>query len=407
MKNYQEAIQWLYSQIPNYQNVGKTAYKPGLDNIKHLCQQIGNPQEKFKSIHIAGTNGKGSTCNMLASVLLEAGYKVGLFTSPHLKNFTERIRVNGTECSEDYVFNFLQKIKTVINNDFVPSFFELTTAMAFDYFSLEKVDIAVIEVGLGGRLDSTNIIHPEVCAITSISFDHQDLLGDTLEKIAFEKAGIIKKNVPIVIGEEKENIKKYLIEQAKLKESPSIDATTIKSELKSDLQGIYQTQNIKTALGVISVLNNKGYILSKENIKQGLLNVQKNMNFHGRWEILQKENPMIVCDTGHNEDGFKMLQKQFNQLKYKNLHIVIGFVKGKDIHSILQYLPQNAKYYFVKPKIERGLNPEEYKGELAHNIKNFQIFNTVSEGLNEAKNSAIQGDIIFIGGSNFVVSEIL
>ncbi len=406
MQTYQEILEWLYSQVSNYQNVGKSAYKPGFENILKLCEILGNPQTRFKSVHVAGTNGKGSTSNMTASILKEAGYKVGLFTSPHLKNFTERIRINGEECTPEFVYEFLLKIKEYFTPYFNPSFFELTTAMAFEYFAREKADIAVIEVGLGGRLDSTNIISPEVCAITGISMDHTDLLGDTLEKIAMEKAGIIKAGIPVVIGEENNEIKNLLIETSKERKADFLDATQIKETFPSDLTGLYQEQNKKTALGIIRILQQKGFKISTENIQEGFLHVKDNMNFRGRWDILQKENPMIVCDTAHNEDGFKQLSKQFKQLHYRRLHIVVGFVQGKDLDKIFPLLPEDAVYYFVKPQIERGLHPDRYEGKIRKYFKNYRKFDAVKEGLTEAKKEALPEDVIFVGGSNFVVAEI-
>ncbi len=406
MQTYQEILEWLYSQVSNYQNVGRSAYKPGFENILKLCEILGNPQTWFKSVHVAGTNGKGSTSNITASILKEAGYKVGLFTSPHLKNFTERIRVNGEECTPKFIHEFLVKIKSYFTQDFNPSFFELTTSMAFEYFARQKVDIAVIEVGLGGRLDSTNIIEPEVCAITSISMDHMDLLGDTLEKIAREKAGIIKTGIPVVIGEEKPEIKNLLMEVAKERKSDFLDATLIKEVYPSDLIGMYQEQNKKTVLGIVRILREKGFRISEENIKEGFLHVKDNMNFHGRWDILQKEKPMIVCDTAHNEDGFKQLSEQFNSLHYQKLHIVIGFVKGKDLDKIFPLLPKDAMYYFVKPQIERGLHPDEYEGKVKQYFKNYRKFDSVEKGFITAKEEALPEDVVFVGGSNFVVAEI-
>lgn len=406
MTSYEEILEWLYSQVSNYQNVGKSAYKPGFENILKLCNILGNPQKKFKSIHVAGTNGKGSVSNMTASILKECGYKVGLYTSPHLKNFTERIRVNGEECSQKFVYHFLTEIQSYFSKDFNPSFFELTTAMSFAYFAEQKVDIAVIEVGLGGRLDSTNIITPEVCAITSISMDHTDLLGDTLEKIAWEKAGIIKQGIPVVIGENKENIKNFLINLAKERGSEYLDATQIQNTYDSDLTGIYQNQNIKTTLGIIQILQQKGYNIGNSEIEEGLLHVNKNMNFRGRWEILQEKYPMIVCDTAHNEDGFVQLSRQFKKLTYTHLRIVIGFVKGKDLDKILPILPANAIYYFVKPSVPRGVNPEQYEDKIKKYFTDYKLFNSVTEGFTRAKSDSEKGDILFVGGSNFVVSEI-
>lgn len=407
MQTYDEILEWLYSQVSNFQNIGQSAYKPGFDNILKLCEILDNPHKKIKTIHIAGTNGKGSTSNMVASILKEAGYSVGLFTSPHLKNFTERIRVNGEECENDYVFNFLTNIRTYFTKDFNPSFFELTTAMAFDYFTKKKVDIAVIEVGLGGRLDSTNIISPQVCAITSISLDHTELLGDTLEKIAWEKAGIIKTKIPVVIGEEKENIKNYLIDICKERNVPYIDATSINKEYISDITGIYQSQNKRTVLGIIHFLNEQGYSIKEEHIIDGFLNVKKNMHLRGRWDILQEKNPLILCDTAHNEEGFKKLTEQLSGMSFNELHMVLGFVKGKNLDHIFPLLPKNANYYFVKPSIARGLPPKEYEEKIKKFFTKYKILSSANEGLNYSKSIANKNDLIFIGGSNFIISEII
>jgi dihydrofolate synthase / folylpolyglutamate synthase len=406
MQTYEEILEWLYTQVSNYQKVGNSAYKPGFENILKLCEILGNPHTQFKSIHIAGTNGKGSVSNMTASILKKAGYKVGLFTSPHLKNFTERIRIDGKECSAEFVYNFLINIRDYFTKDFNPSFFELTTAMSFSYFAKEKVDIAVIEAGIGGRLDSTNIITPEVCAITSISKDHVDLLGDTLEKITMEKAGIIKPGIPIVIGEEKEEIKNLLIHVAQRRNSEYVDATKNKIKYPSDLKGIYQEKNKNTAISIIEVLKNKGFAVTLGQVKNGLLHVKDTMNFKGRWEILQKKNPMIICDTAHNEEGFKQLVEQFKLLKYKKIRIVIGFVKGKDLDKIFPLLPVDAIYYFVKPAIQRGIHPNEYSEKINIYFKTYQKFDSVKEGVEAAKTHSGKEDLIFIGGSNFVVSEI-
>lgn len=406
MEDYEDILKWLYTQVSNFQNVGKSAYKPGFENILKLCAILDNPQNKFKSIHIAGTNGKGSTSNMTASILKEAGYKTGLYTSPHLKNFTERIRVDGNECSQEFVYQFLTKIKAHFSSNFNPSFFELTTAMAFTYFARENVDIAVIEVGLGGRLDSTNIINPEVAAITNISMDHTDLLGNTLEKIAWEKAGIIKPKIPVIIGETKTDIKQLLFQIAEERGSDYYDANLIKESYASDLKGNYQEQNKKTALGIVYALRKKGYTISEENIRNGFINVNANMSFRGRWELLQDKNPMIVCDTAHNEDGFRHLAKQFKQLTYQHLRIVIGFVQGKDLDSIFPLLPKDAYYYFVKPSLERGLSPDDYEEKIKKYFENYKKFSSVSEGLKVAVKESYKDDIIFVGGSNFVVSEI-
>ncbi len=401
---YQKAVEWLFVQMPNYQIDGKKAYKPGLENIKKLCNFFGNPQDKLKTIHIGGTNGKGSTSNMLASVLQESGYKTGLYNSPHLIDFTERIKVNGKNCDKEFVLSFIQKLKN-LPEEINPSFFEFTTIMAFEYFYQEKVDFAVIEVGLGGRLDSTNIIKPLVSAITNVQLDHQDILGDTVEKIAKEKAGIIKQNTPIISGDENNSVRNIIKEKAEENHAKFIDATEFSTHLNSDLKGNYQHKNIKVVLALIEELRKSGVKISDENIKNGLNNVRKNTGFIGRWFEFSKR-PLTICDTAHNQAG---LEEVFNQLKEfpQHKHIVLGFVNDKKIDAVLNILPENANYYFVKPSVNRGRNPETYEELLKNSNINYKTFQTVQEGYLSAKQNVKNGEIIFIGGSNFVVGEFL
>lgn len=357
-EEYQSALEWLFTQMPNYQIDGQKAYKPGLDNIKKLCDFFGNPQNKLKTIHIGGTNGKGSTSNMLASVLQEQGYKVGLYNSPHLVEFTERIKVNGTNANKSFVFDFINKLKN-LPKDIKPSFFEFTTIMAFQYFYEQKVDFAIIEVGLGGRLDATNIISPLVSAITNIALDHQNLLGETLEEIATEKAGIIKPKTTIICGEEQPEIKKVIQENAQSKEANFIDATSIATPYKTDLKGDCQKKNIRVVIEIIQELKKLGFQISEQSIENGLLNVHNNTKFMGRWFEVSK-NPLVVCDTGHNHAGLTEVFKQLNAIPKKK-HIVIGFVNDKKIEPVFDLTSPKDCYYFVKPQINRGLPPKKLR----------------------------------------------
>ena len=403
-QEYQEAVEWLFVQAPNYQIDGKKAYKPGLDNITKLCAFFGNPQDKIKTIHIGGTNGKGSTSNMLASVLQESGYKVGIYNSPHLIDFTERIKVNGENCDKEFVYNFIQKLKK-LPADIRPSFFEFTTIMAFEYFAQQKVDFAIIEVGLGGRLDSTNIIKPLVSAITNVALDHQNILGNTVEEIATEKAGIIKKNTVIISGDENEKVKSIIIKKAAENNSDWVDATLINVELPSDLKGNYQQKNIKVVLALIDELRNLGIEIPKEQIKSGLLNVQQNTGFIGRWFEFSRD-PLIICDTGHNQAGLEEVFAQLNSIpKFK--HIILGFVKDKKIDEVLKILPENSTFYFAKPYLNRGLHPSFYEDQLKESKINYKIFDEVNGAYLSAKQNLKNGEMIFIGGSNFVVGEFL
>ncbi|MCD0476949.1 bifunctional folylpolyglutamate synthase/dihydrofolate synthase [Chryseobacterium sp. LC2016-29] len=401
---YQEAVEWLFVQAPNYQIDGQKAYKPGLGNITRLCAFFDNPQDKIKCIHIGGTNGKGSTSNMLSSVLQESGYKTGLYNSPHLIDFTERIKVNGKNCDKEFVYNFILKLKK-LPEDILPSFFEFTTIMAFEYFAQQKVDIAIIEVGLGGRLDSTNIIKPLVAAITNVQLDHQNILGDTIEEIAFEKAGIIKSNTPIIFGDDNETVKNIIKDKAAKENAPFIDATILKTKLKSDLKGNYQNKNIKVVLCLVEELRKLNYHISDKNIEKGLLNVHQNTGFIGRWFEFS-QNPLTICDTGHNQAGLESVFEQLNSIE-KHKHVVLGFVNDKKIDDVMSLLPKNSKFYFAKPSINRGRHPQDYEDLLIDAKIFYKIFDSVQEAYLSAKQECTNKEMIFIGGSNFVVGDFL
>lgn len=403
-EQYQEAVEWLFVQAPNYQTDGQKAYKPGLDNIIKLCDFFGNPQEKIKCIHIGGTNGKGSSSNMLASVLQESGYKVGLYNSPHLIDFTERIKVNGKNCDKEFVFNFIRKLKNLPDN-IRPSFFEFTTIMAFEYFYQQNVDFAIIEVGLGGRLDSTNIIKPLVSAITNVQLDHQNILGDTIEEIAGEKAGIIKAGVPVISGDENEAVKNIIKNKADEENATFVDATLLKTDLKSDLKGNYQEKNIKVVLCLIDELRKLNYTIFDENIEKGLLHVHQNTGFIGRW-FQFSENPLTICDTGHNQAGLEYVFSQLNSID-KHKHIILGFVNDKKIDDVMKILPDNSRFYFAKPAIHRGRHPEDYENLLVDAKIFYKIFDSVQQAYLSAKEECTNEEMIFIGGSNFVVGEFL
>ena len=403
-KDYQEAVDWLFVQAPNYQIDGQKAYKPGLDNIKKLCDFFGNPQDKIKTIHIGGTNGKGSTSNMLASVLQESGYKIGLYNSPHLIDFTERIKINGKNCDKKFVYDFIQKLKH-LPEDIRPSFFEFTTIMAFEYFHQRNVDFAIIEVGLGGRLDSTNIIKPLVSAITNVQLDHQNILGNTIEEIAKEKAGIVKENITIISGDENPVVKEIIKQKAFEINADYIDATGIKTDLVSDLKGNYQKKNIRVVLALVNELRNQAINISNDDVKSGLLNVHQNTNFIGRWFEFSK-NPLTICDTAHNQAGLEEVFKQLNEYA-QSKHIILGFVNDKKIDDVIPMLPLEAQFYFVKPSVGRGRHPEDYDNLLKKSKLNYKIFDSVQEGYVAAKQNCKKNEMIFIGGSNFVVGDFL
>jgi dihydrofolate synthase / folylpolyglutamate synthase len=424
---YEDVLEYLYTSLPMFQRIGAVAYKSDLTNTIALCESLDNPQRKFKSIHIAGTNGKGSTSHMLASVLQSAGYKTGLYTSPHLKSFTERIRVNGKEVTQSFVVDFVNRIQTSIDS-IQPSFFEITVAMAFDYFVREQVDIAVIEVGLGGRLDSTNVITPELSLITNIGWDHTDLLGNTLEKIAAEKAGIIKKNVPVVISERQSTVEKVFINKAKQENAPlyfasdtySVNLAEEKRNLLFDvfkdnvpvverldlpLQGEYQRKNLPGVLKAVSILQESGWKISDQHIVEGLLKVVSQTGLKGRWQKLSA-SPLIICDTGHNIDGIENVVHQLKHLVYEKLFVIIGMVKDKDISGVLQLLPKDANYYFCQANIPRALDAVALAEQAGKFGLNGVVIPNVNDAIAQAKLTATTDDVIFIGGSTFIVAEI-
>lgn len=401
---YQETLDWMFEQLPMYQQKGPEALENKLDNILVFSEVLGNPHQKFKSIHVTGTNGKGSSSHMLASILQEAGYKVGLYTSPHLKDFRERIRINGIPVSKEFVNEFIQTHKPFLEQNQL-SFFEMTVGMAFACFETEKVDIAVVEVGLGGRLDSTNIITPEVSLITNIGLDHTQILGDTLEKIALEKAGIIKKDVPVVISEtqpETEGIFKIIAAQ---KGSEIVFADQLAhNDHETDLLGSYQKKNMKGVMGAIAQLKN--FKIKENHISKGLQDCVKNTGILGRWQFLG-ENPTIVCDTAHNKEGLQIVLDQVKKLEPNNIHFVLGFVNDKNLDEVLGLFPGNAEYYFVRPNIPRGLAAEElWSKALEFGLKG-EIFNTVKNGYEAALSQAHKNDLIYVGGSTFVVAEVV
>ena len=415
-----------------FQRIGAAAYKNDLNNTIVICTLLNNPENKFKSIHIAGTNGKGSTSHLLASILQSAGYKVGLYTSPHLKDFRERIKINGEMIPQQVVVDFVEKYK----NDFEkiqPSFFEMTVGLAFDYFADSQIDIAVIEVGLGGRLDSTNVINPELSVITNISFDHMALLGDTLEKIAIEKAGIIKLKTPVIIGETQAEVKTIFIEKANQNSAPIIFADenykavnvhsinndklflamdiekggeTVYFNLESELPGLYQQKNIPTVLCAVESLKNKGFKIAETAIRDGIKNVIGQTGLLGRWQILSQQ-PLVIADTGHNEAGIKEVLDQIIKTPHKQLHIVLGMVNDKDISKILSLLPKAAIYYFCKANIPRALSAEELANQAKIVGLIGMVYSSVADALTRAKNNANTDDLIFVGGSTFTVAEVV
>lgn len=399
--NYQETLEYLFVKTPAFQQKGETAYKPGLANVMELDDFYGNPHKRFKTIHIAGTNGKGSVSHTLAAILQSAGYKVGLYTSPHLKDFSERIRINGKPISEQYVIDFVREAEEIIDR-LNPSFFEITTLMAFTYFAHENVDIAVIETGLGGRLDSTNIISPILSVVTNVSFDHVNLLGDTLEKIAFEKAGIIKKGIPAVVGEMPLGLRPIFTEKT---EKVVFAEDTANSDYEFELKGYCQEKNKKTILCAVELLKNELNI-KEENIAEGLKNVVELTSLMGRWQKLSS-SPLIIADTGHNVAGMQYIVSQIADIKAENKRLVIGMVGDKDITSMLKLLPKDAIYYFCNAQIPRALPAEELKRKASEFGLKGNAYPSVSDALDSAKRDASTNDFIFVGGSNFTVAEIL
>jgi len=428
--NYAETIEFLFSSLPMYQRTGKAAYKANLDNTHALDVVLGHPHRHFSSVHIAGTNGKGSVSHMLASVLQEAGYRTGLYTSPHLVDFRERIRINGKMISEDHVVEFVERSREVIDR-IQPSFFEMTVAMAFDHFAREKVDIAVIETGMGGRLDSTNIVTPEVAALTRISLDHTEFLGNTEALIAAEKAGIIKDNVPVAVGNNNDTVCKVFRDVAARKNSPirfAAEERTFtfqtytagqqaifhfrdlesQSEVSytSDLTGTYQHENISLVLTAIEVLQHRGWNIPGHAISRGLVNVKKNTFLRGRWELLGA-NPRIICDTAHNASGVQVVMEQLQQVPHRQLHMVWGMVGDKPVETIFRYLPRNAVYYFTQPSIPRAMPLEILVEHAAVNGLRGSAHATVREAYQAATRAAAAEDTVFIGGSTFVVADLL
>jgi len=436
---YQETLDYLFEQLPMFHRIGAAAYKADLNNTIAICEILGNPQNNFKTVHVAGTNGKGSVSHFLASVMQEHGYKTGLYTSPHLKDYRERIRINGKKISEEKVIEFVEKYKSACDK-IKPSFFEWTVGLAFDYFAEENVDIAIIETGLGGRLDSTNVITPELSVITNIGMDHTNILGDTLQKIAAEKAGIIKKSVPVVIGQRQDEIKNVFINKAK-KENSAIyfaddhfhilQAEVVYNHqpelmislqfrngndlkhlfekdqvIRSPLTGYYQVKNIPTVLMALDVLNSCGFNLSKENVLKGISKVIENTELLGRWQKLA-DKPLVICDTGHNEAGIKEVLHQISFTPHKKLHMVLGFVQDKDINSILKLLPSDAIYYFTRASIPRALDEFKLKEKAECTGLKGKAFPSVREAYDAAIKEANSDDMIFIGGSTFIVSEVI
>jgi dihydrofolate synthase/folylpolyglutamate synthase len=431
--DYAQTIQYLYTQLPVFTRVGASAYKEDLTNTIELCKRLGGPQHKFKSVHVGGTNGKGSTSHMLAAILQVAGYKTGLYTSPHLVDFRERIRINGEMISEQSVIDFVAKHKKDFE-DIQPSFFEMTVGLAFEIFANKQVDIAIIEVGLGGRLDSTNIITPLLSVITNIGWDHMNILGDTLQLIAAEKAGIIKQHIPVVIGEYQPEVADIFLRKAVKEETELVfasDEWEVKSKVKSqkskvelldlevthnsqptthnlqlDLTGTYQLKNIKTVLASIEELRKQGFTITNEHLQTALRQVKTLTGLHGRWEVLSTD-PLTICDTGHNPEGIKEVLKNINAIPYEHLHIVIGMVNDKDISKVLSLLPAGATYYFCRPDIPRGLAAEKIREQAAAFGLHGDTYPNVKAALKAAQQQATKDDLVFVGGSTFVVAEVV
>jgi dihydrofolate synthase/folylpolyglutamate synthase len=429
MMDYPQTLEYLFSKLPMYSRIGAAAYRNDLDNTIRLSEWLGNPERHFKSVHIAGTNGKGSTSHMLAAIFQEAGYKTGLYTSPHLKDFRERIKVNGEMISKSFVVDFVERLRP-LSEEMDPSFFEVTVAMAFDYFAQQQVDIAIVEVGLGGRLDSTNIIHPELSVITNIGYDHMNLLGDTLPKIAAEKAGIIKKGVPVIIGEHHAETAPVFEKKAREEKAPlryadhrhfiadwqyqrhslvaEVSRTPVaddKEYYTLDLTGIYQTRNLVTVLEAVHALRGMGWKLDAPVVHQALKQVKKLTGLHGRWEIIH-EHPAIALDVAHNEDGMRQLVRQIELTDHEDLHIVLGMVYDKDISSVLALLPPRASYYFTRAQIPRALPAEDLAKQAAEKGLKGHPYPTVADALQAAKAHAREHDLIVVCGSVFVVAEV-
>lgn len=425
--NYVQAVDFLYERLPMFQRVGQSAYRIDLHNIKALAAAWEHPENGFKSIHVAGTNGKGSVSHMLSAILQSAGYKVGLYTSPHLKSFTERIRVNGKEIRQEKVVEYVERSMALVE-EYAPSFFELTTLMAFQYFKEEAVDIAIVEVGLGGRLDSTNIITPELSIITSIGLDHKEFLGDTHEKVAFEKAGIIKESVPVVTGEKREEVRKVMQHvamerKAELTESfanfeARWDTTAAPWEMRIiedgiewaqslalDLEGTYQEHNVPVVLAAWRQLQKQGWKIAERNLRAGFASVSSLSGLKGRWQILQKA-PLMICDTGHNPEAFHFLLPQLQKLPKKDLWMILGMVKDKDIQEVLQMMPKEAHYVFTQSTVPRALPAAELKEKATTVGLKGEIISDIPKAIAYVRQNAGEKDVIFIGGSTFTVAEI-
>mgnify|MGYP003407463022 FL=1 len=430
MINYNDTLKYLYDRLPMFQRIGASAYKEDLNNTIELMKALGNPEKQFRSIHVAGTNGKGSSSHFIASILRSQGLKVGLHTSPHLKDFRERIKINNEMCSQEYVVEFVERNKAIIEK-IEPSFFELAVAMAFEYFAINKVDIAVVEVGMGGRLDSTNIINPLVGLITNISKDHTQFLGTTIESIATEKAGIIKKNCPIVISQTQAQAKETFITKADAENSPivfadqylsadktnqdsgSLTADIIQSnqirfkDLQIPLAGDYQQKNILGAIAVIDALNkHHDFGISDATIREGIENLNNNFPLLGRWQRLC-ENPLTICDTGHNEDGLKFVLSQLAKQKYKTLRFVLGMVNDKDVDTVLSMLNKDAVYYLCKADIPRGLAVQVLAEKASKAGLTYKECDSVAQALKQAQSESEPGDLVFVGGSTFTVAEVV
>ena len=432
MNDYSDALNYLYTQLPMFQRTGPAAYKHTLGNSLRLDEIYNHPHRQFRSIHVAGTNGKGSVSHMLAAILQSAGYRTGLYTSPHLKDFRERIRINGEMIAESYIAQWVRDFRRINQTEKLePSFFELTVAMAFDYFAEQQVDMAVVEVGLGGRLDSTNIITPLLSVITNISYDHTALLGETLPLIAGEKAGIIKSGVPVVISQRQPEVERVFIQKSGEEKAPlwfasdeyqvgysllGIDGRQVLHlnegnpsgyhALVTDLAGIYQRQNVPGVLKGVDLLRSAGLAISADAVNAGLADVKGLTGLLGRWQVLGA-NPRIVCDTGHNEDGIRMVVEQLSQTAFKRLHIVIGVVSDKDPAKVLALLPRDAHYYFCKADIPRAMDEHQLWSKAAEAGLRGNVYPTVKEAFEAAKAAADPEDMIFVGGSTFVVAEIL
>ncbi|HQQ98493.1 MAG TPA: folylpolyglutamate synthase/dihydrofolate synthase family protein [Cyclobacteriaceae bacterium] len=423
MDAYAETLRYLYQSLPMYQRIGAPAYKADLVNTQKLCRALGNPENRFKSLHVAGTNGKGSSSHMLAAILQAAGYKTGLYTSPHLRDFTERIKVNGQEISRSFVIDFVRRLKPLLE-DVQPSFFETTVAMAFDYFVQQAVDIAVIEVGLGGRLDSTNVITPQLSLITNISFDHKDLLGDTLYKIASEKAGIIKQQVPVVISEHQSEVESVFVDRARSLEAPIVfasDHLTLAptsegfdvyrdkqlwlKDIRPALRGLYQQKNIPGVLQSVVRLKMMGYRISEEALRNGIANVVSLTGLKGRWQTLSQK-PLTICDTGHNPAGIQMVVEQIRATPHRKLHMVFGVVKDKDLNDVFGLLPADADYYFCQANIPRALDAYDLAAKAGAAGLRGVVERDVNQALRRATEAAGPDDLIFVGGSTFVVAEL-